>query len=700
MRTDAEAARADDDDVIDIGRLIALAWRSRWLIVATTLAAIVIGWIYAYRIATPMYPAQATIAITTERQAIITDIDSIFAGGETDSTSINTEFEVIRSRRLVGELVDRLDLGADPEFNPTLAPPSFLAVITGRAPTPVTDAERARRIAIDRAVGRISVSAIRGSNAFIISILTEDPERSVHIVNTLAELYIEDQVRQKLEGAEQAIAFLSRRTTELAANVEALEQELARRSEATAAIGSDVLQARTIQLNDLRDRIADLRTSIAADEVIAARFADAPTDLDALLAALATSEDPRLTALEARFRSGRIDAEGLRAALDGTLRDIEDGLTRARQQLDALETSERELSTQIREQSDRLIDRQQLEREVEAARLLYQTFFTRLQEASVQQGLETADARILSEAVTRGAASPRRSRILMLSAILGALAGAGIALLLDLRFTGFRTADDLRRETGLPVLASIPSTDAADRTEMLALMKSEPNSVFAEAVRNLRTSLLMSNIDREPQVILVTSAVPGEGKTTLAIALARYFDSMDGKRAILLEADIRRRTLSHYVDGDETPAVALVDVLLGRVDPSVTDFYHAGFEVDVLVGSRSGSNAADLFSSRRFGELMEALRGAYDYIVIDSAPVLAVSDARVLAAHADATAFAVRWSNTTRTQLRQGLDMLHSVNAPVSGLVLTQVDHRKMKTYGYGGQYGYDGYALKYYGDG
>jgi capsular exopolysaccharide synthesis family protein len=342
-----------------------------------------------------------------------------------------------------------------------------------------------------------------------------------------------------------------------------------------------------------------------------------------------------------------------------------------------------------------LSELQQLTREVETARLLYESFFTRLQETAVQQGLETADARVLSEAVPRGASSPNRRMILALSLVLGTMIGIAIVLLREWRFAAFRTGDELRQATGRRVLGTVPSMGTDDRRSTLEHMKANPNSVFAEAVRNLRTSILMSNIDKEPQVILITSAIPGEGKTTLSIALTRYLASMEGKRALLFEADIRRKTLRAYVDHE--PRVALMDILLAKTPSEDIDLYNEELGIEVLAGADTGGNAADLFASRRFGDLMEALRGEFDYIVMDAPPVLAVPDARVLATYADAIAFVVKWSLTSKTQVQQGLDMLDSVGADVTGMVMSQVDQQKMKSYGYGGQYGYDGYSSKYY---
>lgn len=205
------------------------------------------------------------------------------------------------------------------------------------------------------------------------------------------------------------------------------------------------------------------------------------------------------------------------------------------------------------------------------------------------------------------------------------------------------------------------------RKEVLQGLKDKPNSVFAEAVRNLRTSILMSNPDKEPQVILVTSSVPGEGKTTLSLALARYFGSLEGRRVLLVEADIRRQTLRAYVDNDREKGVQLMDVVLGKSRLDDVDLFDSNLGLEVLRGSGGEFNAADLFESRRFKDLITDLRDRYHHIIIDSPPVLAVPDARVLTRYCDLSVFAVRWNSTSRMQVRQGLEMLNSVGQPADG---------------------------------
>ncbi|MEX3015575.1 GumC family protein [Gymnodinialimonas hymeniacidonis] len=694
---DAETSGATGGE-IDLFALVRTLWRGKyWIALFSILSMLVFGF-YTMRFVAPMYPARASVVLEVQDQQVISDIESVFAGAGTDLSAINTEIEVFRSRELIGRLVDDLDLVNHPEFGNTdgRGVVSFVRTLISDWEPPTIEGEELRNLVMDRLINRLAITNIRQSFVFNISIETRNPEDSARIVNRLAELYVENQIQRKLDEQTRAIEFLSLRTSELEANLEQLEQGLAQRMEQSDVIDGDVLQAQNLQLRDTRDRIAETEARLTQATALSDALA-AAEGAEALIAVAENSGDTRFNAIVQRFQDGRLGAAATEIALREVQDDISADLRRLEAQLTSLRRSETELTNQFNNQSEELIELQQLEREANTARLLYETFLTRLQEASVQRGLETADSRILSEAIPRPASSPRIMITLALAAILGAMAGAALVLIREWRFAGFRTTDEMRQTLPVSVLGSLPAMTSSKRIEVLNHLREKPNSVFAEAVRNLRTSILMSNLDRAPQVILLTSSVPGEGKTTLSIALSRYLRALEGKRVLLVEADIRRQTLRAYVGEGHQAGVQLIDVVLGRVALENANLMDDELGVEVLMGSGGDFNAADLFESRRFQDLITKLREHYDHIIIDSPPVLAVPDARVLSRYADVSVFAVRWSHTTRTQVRQGLEMLNSVGHPADGVVLTQVDQRKMKGYGYAGQYGYDGYASGYY---
>jgi capsular exopolysaccharide synthesis family protein len=692
-----------DNDEIDLLALAGTLWRGKWIIAAITLFFIFMGGYYAFRMAVPLYPATATIALNEGQQQVISDIESIMSGGPVNSSAINTELEVLRSRDLVGQLVDHLDLVSRPEFNGLLREPTlsddiraYIMSLIGRAndgETTQPSPEAIRASVVSAVRGAISVSNARNTLVIHISVTTTDTQLSVAMANALAELYIENQIQVKLDALASATEFLSRRTSELRQSLEELETDLTEFSEQAELVSPAVLEAQSLQLRELRTRLSEARERVV-EETATLSSLQALWEVGDLEAFVAAADEFRLNRALAQYRDDLISLEELEAEVERFILQHEAQVERDSEQLEALRASEATLAGQIERQSQELIALQQLERETETARLLYETFFTRLQEINVQQGLETADSRLLSEAIPRPPSSPRKSRILALAGILGLMLGAGLVLLREMRFAGFRTADELRNHSEIRVLASIPLIPAKERKSVISFLKDKPNSVISEAVRNLRTSILMSNIDHPPRVIMLTSSIPGEGKTTLALALARNMVGL-GKRVLLIEADIRRRVYSEYMDTEKT--VALLDLLTEKVQPEDVSPYVEDLGFDVLTGTKSDVNAADLFASERFSSLLKNLREHYDYILIDTPPVLAVPDARVIGSLSDANIYVVQWNGTTRTQVRQGLEMLGSVSVDITGLVLNKLDARKMKTYGYGGQYGYDTYGSSYY---
>lgn len=314
----------------------------------------------------------------------------------------------------------------------------------------------------------------------------------------------------------------------------------------------------------------------------------------------------------------------------------------------------------------------------------------------MQEGVHQADSRIYSEAFTGELVAPRKSRILALSMILGLMVGVGIVLVREWMQNTFRTSEDLQKFTGYTVLGQIPRIPAKGRSETINYLVSKPTSAAAEAIRNLRTSILLSNLDNPPKMIMVTSSIPGEGKTTQAIALSQNLAGL-GKKVILIEGDIRRRTFSAYFDeAKKNPGI--LSVPSGKAPLAEAVYTHSSMKIDILMGEKSDINAADVFSSDRFKELLASMRDTYDYVIIDTPPVLVVPDARVIGQLVDATIYVVNWDSTTKSQVSDGIQQFESVGLRIHGLVLSQIDAKGMKRYGYGDKYGaYSRYGQGYY---
>lgn len=692
----------ENNDEIDLSSLFRTLWRGKLWIALCGLLALLLGGYYAYGMAVPVYTAKAAIALES-RQEQVMDIESVVTGLGGDQSTINTEVAVLRSRGLIEDLVIDMNLLQDPEFNTRLQPaPSFsigqaVTFIRGLISEPQESQRATERAILDSTINTvldsISASNLRQSFVFEITVTTEDPDKSAAMANRLAELYIQDQISVKFEKTEQATSWLSERVSGLQIELETAQAELKDFSTNTELVNAETLAALNRQLKDLRDRRATLATQAEANE---SRLQILENAREAGAAAFVeVANDAALNQVYRRLEDGSVGAEtAFETRANALITRAELEATRSFSQLSAIDESIAEVSTRIDNQSEELVILEQLQREVEASRLLYEAFLSRLKETSIQQGIQQADSRILSRAVVpANPSAPRKSRILALSLILGLMAGSAAVLLREMAQNTFRTAEDLEAKTGHSVIGQIPKIPAKHRRNVLEYISQKPNSVAAESVRNLRTSLLLANLDTPPKIIMSTSSVPGEGKTTQSISLAQNFAGL-GARVLLIEGDLRRRVLDEYFGHDQKHG--FLSVISGDVPLEKAIVHDETLKADILYGEQSTINAADLFSSNTFADFIKGLREHYDHIIIDTPPVLAVPDARVIGQLVDAVIYTVQWDSTPHRQVLDGLKSLQSVNVRVSGLVLSQIDGNKMKRYGYADSYGdYSSYYQK-----
>lgn len=691
------------EDNIDFGALLSTIWRGKWAILAITLLAVAGAGGYLRHLATPLYRATTVLILETRQQTVV-DIEGVLAGLDGDSVTINSETEVLHSRSLMGEVVDRLALTTEPEFNPALRDASYLSrarsfiyqAVAGAPPVvslpPAQRASRARTSAIDTAVEKTRITALPNSLVFRIEASSEDPDLAARLADTIAEIYISNQLRTKREATRTATTWLQSQVARLGEDLEHAEARLIAFTTDTELVSLEALQALGQKLKGLRDRVEDSSAEAAAVKAKLAHLTAAATRPEKARAA----EDPQLTRLLARTRSEPRIAGAFDTRFAEVVQRARNDAARAARKLGDLQSSENALRTRIDAQGDDKTALQQLQREVAATRELYEYFLGRLKETSAQHGIQKADSRILSHAVTPlTPAAPRQPLVLMMAAMSGILGGGALVLLREAGATGFRCPAELERFTGISVVGQIPRIPVRGNRKILPYLTSRPASATAEAYRDLRTSILQSNLNAPPQVLLSTSALSGEGKTTNSLAIAQNFAGL-GRRVILVEGDIRRRTFHRYFP--QVPAAGLVSVLQGTVNLDEAVLCPTGFGAGLLMGEQTASNAADLFSSGAFKALIARLRDSYDTIVIDAPPVLIVPDARIIAQEVDAVLFTVKWNSTTQAQLEEGLRLFAQGNRPVSGLVLSQIDARGMKRYGFAGSYGaYSAQGAPYY---
>lgn len=679
-------------EIIDLSQLLSslrVGWRS---ILLATLIALGLGAGYGYGLAIPIYTAKSVVVLDTRKSQVV-DLEGMMSGLTGESDELNTEVEVLRSRGLADKVVDELDLIRDPEFNSSLRPPTWRTqakALLGAEPI-VQNPEAIRAGVVTAFLEALSVRNVPASYVFEISVKSEDPVKAALMADTVARRYILNQIEVKFEATEQATSWLTNRVAELKTELEAAEGRLKAFNTQTSLVSELTLTSLEGQLKDMRDRVAQV-TAQEEQALVRVAALQAAAGTEDRIAAAQDAELTRLRADDTRFavRYAQVVA---RAELDAA---------RVADQRVALQRSLETLSEQAAAQGQDMITLQQFTREAEASRTLYEYFLSRLKETSAQQGVQQADSRLLSAAIVPEIpTAPRKSLILAMCGILGLMAGVALVLARESARSGYRTARQLEEETGVVVMGQIPLIPGKARKDVLAYFVTKPSSAAMEAVRNLRTSVLLSNVDKPPQVIISTSSVPGEGKTTNSLALSMNLVGT-GKSVLLIEGDIRRNTLTEYFPS-APGGKGLVSVLSGQVSIDDVLFRPSGMGLCVVPGEKSAINAADLFMSEAWRNFIAQMRDRFDYIIIDTPPVLVVPDARIIAQEADAVLFTVRWNATSKMQVQEALRLFETVRLRVAGLILSQIDATEMKRYGHGGKYGgygaYSAYGSKYYSD-
>ena len=283
--------------------------------------------------------------------------------------------------------------------------------------------------------------------------------------------------------------------------------------------------------------------------------------------------------------------------------------------------------------------------------------------------------------------------------MLSAAAGLILVFILESLDKGFRSMDEIEGITGIPAVGLVPalSSLAMKGKEPQQLILEKPNSAFAESVRALHASILLSNVDSPPKTVLLTSSLPSEGKTSLSLSLARLVARTGNNRVVIIDCDLRRPLVHRHLGMDIGPG--LVQLLADEVSLEDALRRDEPSGAYVLTAGGTPANPTDIITSEHFAQLLTNLKSAFDLIVIDSSPVLAVSDSRILSRMADKTIFVVRWAETRREVVRLGLKQILEAGGDLAGVVLSMVNVRKHSRYGYGDSGYYYGRYRKYYSD-
>ncbi len=691
---------------------------------------------------TPQYEAFSAILIDV-RERPLGNIDAIVTGLPAGSETIQSEIAVIESRDFLERVAQNLKLYEIPEFNIGLREQtiwgefvltirgfveSLIEAITGpKSKTPVTpeeEFERERALVITTLSENLEVQPRAQTWVIDVRARSESPVLAARLANTIAELYQVNQLEVKYEATKRSTSWLTDRLSDLRNDLEAAEMKMEQyRSSAGLLQGRENVTLSEQQIFDInaqltaaRIRRGEVQARLRQAEQLLRSPEGASAAGDVLgspivqnLLALQNELMRQISELSATVGENHPDLIKVRAAardlrselaveIGKVVGSLRNELAVATSQERALEQNLIALESKVGELNSREAELRILQREAETSRLLYETFLTRFKETQQQEEIQQADARIISRAdVPLWPAFPDKKMVIALAAICSLLVGVLIVALFEILERGLRSMEEVYRYIGLPCFALVPAISKfrLARASPEDYVMQNRTSAYAEALRSLHNGIMMSGPEAKPKLVVVTSARPNEGKTSIAISMGRLM-AMSGRRVILLDFDQRKPEVDERLRSPHKAGI--VEYLSGEVELVDVVQKEVASGLEFIVSGRHTHSFVELLRSERLNQLLEQLRGDYDLVLVDGPPVLALADIKLLSRLADRTVLIVRWRDTPRNVVRVALRQLVDAGVTVAGVAISRVDVRRNAQYGFGDSTLFTGAFRKYYG--
>ena len=702
---------------VDLREYLHTVLKRRWLIVSIVGAALVFA-VLKTLMQTPLYTS--TVRLQIDRQ-----VSKIVEGGNItpfegqDNEFAKTQYELLEGRTMAERVASSLKLGDDPDFfKPRdFSILGFLKGLLGFGGAPV-QTDKPKRGDLDAAAGGVVlgnriVAPVAGSRLVDIGYTDPNPARAQRIAAAFADAFIASNLDKRFQANAYAKSFLEDQLTQLKLRLEQSErallefgqkQQIVQTNEKTS-IAEDNLAAANQALDKLvTDRIRDEELSKQLETANAVNLPQLLTnavieDLRSKRNGLQSDYQQKLELYKPSYpammqisnQMAEIDRQlasevetlksSYKAAYESTLEQENEMKKR-------IET----LRTDVLDLQKRSIEYNILKREVDSNRSLYDGLLQRFKEVDIAGGVGANNVFVVDTATLPGGpSSPNMSRALFMALVLGLAAGVAAAFGLEYLDDTLRSPDDVERALGLATLGIIPKLEPG-RSPQDEL--ADPRSHMAEAYRSLCTTLQLSTERGLPKTLLVTSAGPGEGKSTTSMTIARHFANI-GLKVLLIDADLRKPSLHTKLNLDGS--LGLSTYLTGAAEPPKllqrTDVPNLAF----MASGPLPPNAADLLGSSRLMSLLSVGLEVFDFIVVDSPPVMGLADAPLLSSAVGSTIFVVGAGQVRTKLVRAAIKRLQFSRGSVIGTVMTRFDARSAYGYGYGQGYGY-GYGQGYGG--
>ncbi len=692
--------------------------KQKWLILSFLVAVVTIVSIATFRMK-PVYVASAKIEIDRENTNIVPfpGVDSYDLMLDLD-TYIETQSRILTSETMALLTIRNLSLAGNPEFSGN---DSSEAIAAGSLENRKLPPE------IGAFLGSLTVRRIPNTRLMEVSFESTDPGMAAQILNAHLKNFIEENYKSRYEATAKASTWLQEELNELSTKVRRSEDariEYERNNQIWTVddknnVSTERLSELNRQLTDAEsdslkkqafyefaktgdvDAVPQLRDNGALQEMQRKR-----ADLAVQYTDLVNQYGPNYPKVQrVQLQMKEVDDQMARER-KGILAQLESEYREAKQHEDLLNRALDQQKSEVNAMSEKMIQYNILKREAEANKTLYDSLQTKLKEAQISSGLKSSNIWIVDPAMIPSTPSrPAKMRNIALAFLVGLVGGIGFALLREYLDNTVKTPDDVETLTHLPSLAVVPAfgeegTIEAKRNGYFGMASGNghdkrielvaqhlPKSQMSEAFRALRTALLLSQPDHPPQVILVTSALPREGKTTAAANLAVTLAQL-GDKTVLVDADLRKPGVGRLLNLGSGKYAGLSSYLAGVSSLDLVIVPHP--VIPNLAAIPTGPlppNPADLLSSNRLSDAITELRKSFKFIVIDSPPIMAATDAVILSVQSDGVLLVVRSGETPKEAFTRTRDLLVSVKCHLLGVVLNAVDHNARNYY----------YSYRYY---
>lgn len=703
-----------DEEALDLIGYWRVLQRRKWgvLGLAVFLTLLVVVVVYMMK---PVYSSIVTILIE-QNKAKLLSIDEIYSGVSSDQAHYQTQVELLKSNALMETVVDKLNLVTNPVFDPRQQH-SILGDIfsnLGVKSAKLNEQDVRKRVA-ERLFNLVEVEGSKKSQLIKVTVSLPDAALAASVANAIAESYIEMDMEARYKMGQKATDWMNSHLTSLKSSLDKSERALQDYREQHNIIDTKQLDlgGASSQLESMLKGLVDARLTKEQaksnlDQVLHSKGNELSlpvvqrNPLVVTLMGTVAEHERKVSELANRYgpqhpklMQAQAELNQAKKNLQNQVADVVSGL---QHDYDVARANEAALSGAVAQAKQGIqgVNRKEfeltaLERDVKSNRDLYDMFMGRLKETSTASDLQSVVARVVDPALVPDSPSkPKKPMVIGVGFVLSLMLGVAVAFLLEHLDTSVRSTEDAERKIGLPLLAAVPKVDVVAGQVAGLLYRDAPKSLFSEGIKTIRTGILLSGIDNPKKTLVVTSSVPGEGKSTVAINLA--LAHAQTKRVLLIDADMRRPSIAKVLGLDNThPGLSML--VLGMVKLEQCVYKVEGTSLEVLTAGSIPPNPLELLLSEKFKELLAGLGNVYDTIIIDSPPVQLVSDAIVLSSMATGVIFVMKADATPFQLARRGIRNLQRGGASIYGTVLNHANF-KNEDYYYGnyGKYNYHSY--------